>query len=174
MTSLYIAIYGALVSTILAALQVYKFIAEQRSVTIEKRLSFESSCAHYAFVVTNVGSRNATIIDCMTMNISKRRTGRKEPDWGVEPVVLSSLVHPSSSRPLNLPEVLAPGAALILEVTSNELTTRYADYRQMDAGLTPKDGWVPTSEMVLEVHLSHERSPRKVRFRLENDEITSI
>jgi hypothetical protein len=170
--TLIVAIYGAVVSSVLAAISIFNFLRERRVVVVEYHLSLEgNNVADYDFVISNVSSRAFTLIDCMLMNIAKTEEGKLEPDWGIEPYVLKSLYGDRKTKKLVMPHTLQPGEILIIGTDTKRIVEQFSFYSRTPVG---SKKWTPTTGMWLEVSHSMSKKYHRTKFKLEEDELQRL
>jgi hypothetical protein len=169
--TLVLAIYGAILSTVLGFIAVFNFLKERRILSVEAHPSFETELAHYDFVIANISSRPLTIIDCTFMNLAKTEDGDLQPDWGIEPYVLKSLFGDDKTKKLKLPHTLHPGEVLIVGTNSDQIIKQFSFY----AGTKmPTKTWTPTESMQLEISHSMSKKLHKTIFKLEENELSRL
>jgi hypothetical protein len=167
-----VALYGAVLSSILAVFNVAKYFQDSRNLVVAKQVSyFGEDDVCYTFVVTNVGSRPLTILDCTTLNWARRPNGRLAPDWGVEPSKIADLLS-EDEEALNLPIVVSPGGALLLTLRSGTLVEQYSRYARSRIKAT--EHWVPTNKVTLEIQHSLSKRYHSTAFRLEGNELQKV
>ncbi|MGH6768233.1 MAG: hypothetical protein ACRECO_04330 [Xanthobacteraceae bacterium] len=167
-TTLLLAVYGALLSTILGFIAIFNFFKERQILSVEHHLSYGESTAYYNFVISNISSRPFTIIDCSFYNLSKTERGDLQPDWGIEPQVLSSLFGNEETKKLVLPQTLHPGAILIIGIDSEEIVDQFSVYAGFEIGT---EKWAPTEGMQLAITHSMSKRTHVTKFKLEENEL---
>lgn len=166
-----LAVYSALLASILGAISIANYIRDRRILKIEKHVQFTMDEAFYYFVISNVSSRPFTIIDCKIMNLAKTESGELEPDWGITPTKIKSLFGEDDESDLDIPQTLHPGQVLIVGTSSSQLIEQFSFYAATPIG-TKK--WQPTEMMFLEIMHSMSSDLHTTEFKLEKDELQRL
>ncbi|WP_068028467.1 hypothetical protein [Rhodoplanes sp. Z2-YC6860] len=169
--TLILAVYGAILSTVLGFITVFNFLKERRILSVEAHPSFETELAHYDFVIANISSRPLTIIDCAIMNLAKTDEGGLQSDWGIEPYVLKSLFGNDKTKKLILPRTLHPGEILIVGTNSDQIIEQFSFYASTKIAAKT---WTPTEAMQLEISHSMSKKLHKTVFKLEENELSRL
>ena len=161
-----VAIYGAILSTILGCITIYNFIRDRRILRVEKHFTYDLKDADYNFIISNISARPFTIIDCMASALPKTETGKLEVDWGMAPKQIKSMLD-ADEDVLDLPLLLHPGAVLIVRISSPDIIEELKLHKDRNYG--PK--WTPTKNMILEITHSMSKTIHEERFQLEQKEL---
>jgi|ERR1700680_415913 len=170
--TLLLAVYGSILSTILAAITVQKYLNERRILSVEPHFSFDLEKAYYNFVIANISARPFTIIDCMFNNLAKTQKGELVPDWGIGPKKLSNLFGDQQPSELVLPLTLQPGEVLFVGLDSGDIIEQFSSYAATPIKTTDK--WTPTVAMELEIVHSMSKKIHSTRFELQEKELRAI
>jgi hypothetical protein len=165
-TGFVIAVYGAILSTILGCITINNFIRDRRILRVEKRFTYDLKDADYNFIISNISPRPFTIIDCMASALSKTDAGKLEFDWGIAPKLIKSMLD-ADEDDLELPILLHPGAVLMVRVSSADIIDEFKLHANRNYG--PK--WTPTKNMILEITHSMSKIIHEEHFQLERDEL---
>lgn len=65
-----IAVYGALVSSVLAGISIFDFIKKQQLLLVRYTPSFSLDACKYEFIVSNISSQELVITDCFIGSLS--------------------------------------------------------------------------------------------------------
>jgi hypothetical protein len=171
--TLILAIYGAILSSILAVITVANFLKERRIISVEKHLSFDGNhSAFYDFVIPNISSRPFTILDCHAVNLARTDSGKLEPDWGIEPYTVRSLYGDRKTKPLKIPHILNPGEVIIVGLDTNGIIDQFSFYARTN--METKEKLAPTTGMHLEISHSMSNKLHITKFTLEEDELDRL
>ena len=165
--TLAIALYSALLSTVLGVIAIINFIKDRKLISVEERFSFSEGGALYAFVISNISGRPFTIFDCTFMSLARAGGGQLEETWGVHPRVAKDLFA-EASAPIELPLTLTPGQIVIVTIDSKTIIDQFALLERIKL---PEPRSEPTEVMKLEIAHSMSKKPHTTRFELSGDEL---
>jgi hypothetical protein len=170
--TLVLAVYGALVSSLLAVLRIHEFIVARRLLEIREQVSFSSEDgACYRFMISNVSSGDITIVDLMVGAYVRRPSGKLEEDWAQQPRQVDSLWPEDESEKAHFfasPLVLKSGGTLFIEISENELRESFALHRRIATSIKKRSDYC--NQMFLEIDHSRSANPAIHRFKLKRAE----
>jgi len=163
-----LATYGAFLSSLLGAIQVFDFLKKQKKILVKEIISSDDvGNFTYIFLFSNVSSSSFWILDCIANAKSVNEAGLEELDWGIAPNKKAG-IHSDGSDRLNLPFELRSGETVILGLTSSEIIDGYIKSR---SNFTRKNKLYETSRMEIELEHSLSKKFFTHNFMLKGDEI---
>ncbi len=161
-----IAVYGALVSSILAGITVYRFFESKKFIRISRDYYYGDEDNEFCFLIANTSGQKLMITECWVNSFARNRFGRTAQVWGSEPD-LSDVTKMSASEPgkVLIPFSLDPGAIIYAEVEGKSLLRNF----RADQIERKKSGAkIPNycNRMNISVHHSLSNRPTLFKFRL--------